>query len=307
MSLQNLSVIGYDGTNVNTGWKGEAPHSGNGRLHKGTLFIFWTYWIASKRCEKNPVVKFDQIDCTLQPLDLKDIEKLSTDQQYLYRICLAIKDGSCSSSVTDNSPGKLSHARWLTTANRLLRLYIGTPSPSQNLIILLKYVMLVYAPMWFEIKMKSICQYGAQHFWKMISLAKQIPDKVKQIIYKVFSNKAYFAYPEHLLLSMLHDSRKHIRELAVRRILGARDKKTKNSGGLRFFKLPKRNFEAADYIDLIDWPNCVVTEAPLTMHIKDKDLKEMCKEEQFPVLCFEEYPYHTQSVERCVKLYLKLQ
>ncbi|GBN99897.1 hypothetical protein AVEN_211116-1 [Araneus ventricosus] len=114
----------------------------------------------------------------------------------------------------------------------------------------------------------------------MISLARQLPDNVKQIIYKVFSNNAYFAHPEHLLLTMLHDSRKNIRELVVRRILGARDKKTKNSGGLRFFKLPKLNFEAADYIDLIDYPNCVVTDPPLTMHIKDNDLKEMCKEEQ---------------------------
>ncbi|GBM24353.1 hypothetical protein AVEN_202336-1 [Araneus ventricosus] len=101
---------------------------------------------------------------------------------------------------------------------------------------------------------------------------------------------------------MLHDSRKHIRELAVRPILGAREKKTKNSGSLRLLKLPKLNFEAVDYIDLIDWSNCVVTEPPLTMHIKDKDLKEMCKEEQFPVLTFEEFLCHTQSVERCVKL-----
>ncbi|GBN59572.1 hypothetical protein AVEN_119971-1 [Araneus ventricosus] len=101
---------------------------------------------------------------------------------------------------------------------------------------------------------------------------------------------------------MLHDSRKHIRELAVRRILAARDKKTENSGGLRFFKLPKLNFEAADYIDSIDWSNCLVTEPTLTMHIKDKDLREMCKEEQFPVLTFEEFPRHTQPVELCVKV-----
>ncbi|GBO46584.1 hypothetical protein AVEN_76850-1 [Araneus ventricosus] len=80
--------------------------------------------------------------------------------------------------------------------------------------------------------------------------------------------------------------KKHIRELADRRIPGARENKTKNSGGLRLFKLPKLNFEAADYIDLIDRSNCVVTETPLTMHIKDEDLKEMCKEEQFPVLIF---------------------
>ncbi|GBN26025.1 hypothetical protein AVEN_41152-1 [Araneus ventricosus] len=133
----------------------------------------------------------------------------------------------------------------------------------------------------------------------MISLAGQLSDNVKQIIYKVFSNNAYFAPPEHLLLSMLHVSRKHIRELAVWRILGARHKKTKNSGGLRFFKLPKLNSEAADYTD---WSKYVVKEPPLTMHIKDQDLKEMSREEQFPVLSVEEYPCRTQSVERCVKV-----
>ncbi|GBM07089.1 hypothetical protein AVEN_177057-1 [Araneus ventricosus] len=101
---------------------------------------------------------------------------------------------------------------------------------------------------------------------------------------------------------MLHDSRKHIRELAFRRILAARDKKTKNSGYLHSFKLPKLNFEAADYID---WSKCVVTEPHLTMHIKDKDLREMCKEEHFPVLTFEEFPCHTQPVVRCIKLISK--
>ncbi|GBM45041.1 hypothetical protein AVEN_98888-1 [Araneus ventricosus] len=92
-----------------------------------------------------------------------------------------------------------------------------------------------------------------------------------------------------------------MRELAVRRFLDARDKKTKNSGGLRFFRLPKLNFERADYIDLIDWQNCLVTEPPITLHIKDKDLKEMCKEEQFPAPTFEEFLCHAQSVERYVK------
>ncbi|GBL91019.1 hypothetical protein AVEN_226520-1 [Araneus ventricosus] len=100
---------------------------------------------------------------------------------------------------------------------------------------------------------------------------------------------------------MLHDSRKHIGELAVRRILGAR-KKTKHSGGLRFFKLPKLNFEGGDCIDLINWSNCVVTETLLAMRIKDKDRKKIRKEEEFPALTLEEFPCHTQSVERCVKL-----
>ncbi|GBN70667.1 hypothetical protein AVEN_178905-1 [Araneus ventricosus] len=67
------------------------------------------------------------------------------------------------------------------------------------------------------------------------------------------------------------------------------------------------------FVTVIHWHSMSLTEShntrevcnaepPLTMHIKDKDLKEMCKEEQFPVLSFEEFPCHTQSVERCVKL-----
>ncbi|GBM91708.1 hypothetical protein AVEN_14913-1 [Araneus ventricosus] len=205
---------------------------------KGTYSCSGPIELLRKDCEKIQLSNFAKLT-TLQPLDLKHIKKLSSHQQYLYRICLAMKDGSCSSSVTDNSPGKLSHVRWLTSANRLLRLYIGTSNPSQNLIILVKYVMLVYAPMWFEKKMKSNCQSGAQHFWETISLARQLPDNVKQIIYKVFSNNAYFAHPEHLVLTMLHDSRKHIRELAVRCILGTRGKKTENSE--RFFKIRFRS------------------------------------------------------------------
>ena len=136
----------------------------------------------------------------------------------------------------------------------------------------------------------------------MIFLARQLPGNVKKSIYIVFSNNAYFAHSEHLLLTIMHNSRKHIRELPVRRILSARDKKTKNSGCLHFFKLPELNFEADNYTDLIHWSNCAVTEPPLTMHIKDKDSKKMCKEETFPVLTFEEIPCLKQFVERRVKL-----
>ncbi|GBN35197.1 hypothetical protein AVEN_84666-1 [Araneus ventricosus] len=81
-----------------------------------------------------------------------------------------------------------------------------------------------------------------------------------------------------------------------------RQRKEDELGWFAFFQASETHFEAADYIDLIDWSNCVVTEPPLTMHLKNKDWKEMCKEEQLPILTFEEFPCHTQSVERCVKL-----
>ncbi|GBM73318.1 hypothetical protein AVEN_246381-1 [Araneus ventricosus] len=122
MSLQNLSVIGCDGTNVIKGWKGgvislletyvERPLQWNicmlyanelplrhlilemDGCTKGPYSYSGAIGLLLKDCEKAPVVKFDQIDCTLRLLDLKDIKKLSTDQQYLYRIYIVIKDGS---------------------------------------------------------------------------------------------------------------------------------------------------------------------------------------------------------------------
>ena len=64
-------------------------------------------------------------------------------------------------SLFDRSPGKLSHAKWLTVANRILRLYISKTSPSNNLLILVNYIAKAYIPMWFNIKNKtSITEEG---------------------------------------------------------------------------------------------------------------------------------------------------
>ncbi|GBM14185.1 hypothetical protein AVEN_61002-1 [Araneus ventricosus] len=49
---------------------------------------------------------------------------LSKDQKYLSDISYAVLTGSSDPSRRD--PGPTSHARWLTTANRILRLYVGT-------------------------------------------------------------------------------------------------------------------------------------------------------------------------------------
>lgn len=66
------------------------------------------------------------------------------------------------------------------------------------------------------------------------------------------------------------------------------------------FKVPTIKFDAEDYIDLIDWQSCTVTERPLTMKFTDNDLQNILKENS--TLTFEKFPCHTQAVERCVKL-----
>lgn len=58
------------------------------------------------------------------------------------------------------------------------------------------------------------------------------------------------AHPEHVLIAMLFDERKHIRVLAYMRIQKARGTEKKE---VRIFRAPQINFDAKDYIDMIDW------------------------------------------------------
>ncbi|CAB0043525.1 unnamed protein product [Trichogramma brassicae] len=45
-----------------------------------------------------------------------------------------IQSGECSSELSMRKPGCLNHARWLTCANRILRLYVSTADPSSSLL-----------------------------------------------------------------------------------------------------------------------------------------------------------------------------
>lgn len=117
-------------------------------------------------CQSHEIVSFKTIDGDLP--EIVDFDSLSKDQRYLYEMCLAVKSGSISESLSNREPGKMAHSRWLTTANRLLRLYVSTTQPCQSLVTLAEYIIKVYAPVWFAIKLKPQCYYGATHLWKSI-------------------------------------------------------------------------------------------------------------------------------------------
>lgn len=323
ISLNSIKAIGCDGTNVNTGWKGGVIRLMEKQIGKPVQWLICLLHanelplrhilqaldgkttgpnslsgpIGSllATCESRPIENFIAIEADLPKMNEED---LSTDQKYLYQICCAIKTGTCCDTLSKKNPGKLGHARWLTTANRILRLYVSTSEPSETLIILSKYIMKVYAPMWFHIKTKPLCQYGAQHLWKSIILSREFPENIKKIIDNVIRTNAYFAHPENILLGMITDSRSNIRELGLRRVLKSRN--TEVQGNLRVFKIPKINWDAKDYIDLIDWSTCVVTEPPLLRDISNEDLTTFIKEKV--AIKLNKFPCHTQAVERCVKI-----
>ena len=147
-------------------------------------------------------------------------------------------------------------------------------------------------------KYLSSCKDGARHLFQTIYKSRYLSKKIKSVIDPVIQRNGYFAHPENVLLSMLTDERKHIRELAMRRILRARSEKY----GVRKFAIPKINFEAEDYIDLIDWQNTAVFEPPILTNTAVDDLEMFVANGEAPVIDFPKYPCHTQSVERCIKL-----
>ncbi|GBN01816.1 hypothetical protein AVEN_268363-1 [Araneus ventricosus] len=100
---------------------------------------------------------------------------------------------------------------------------------------------------------------------------------------------------------MLVDEREHIQELGFRTILKARQIVPKKKT-LRNFVPPKINFQASDYIEIINWKSCVVYPPPMLRDLSEDDIKSLINSDTTPIIEIQKFPYHTQAVERCIKL-----
>jgi hypothetical protein len=323
ISTSELVAIGCDGTNINTGAKngvialierdiGRPVQWLICQLHANELPLRhllqnldgptsgpqgFTGPIGKhiKSSENLEVVEFAPIVVELP--EINESITLSTDQTYLLDICHAVSSGHCPPNLARMNPGKLSHARWLTTANRILRYYVGCKEPSDNLKIIVEFIMKVYSKMWFTIRNKPYCTEGARNLWMTIKLSRYLSSDLKKIVDPVIKRNGYFGHPENILLSMISDTRPRVRKLGLRRIMKSREAK---STTIRRFEIPDFNFDAEDYIDLIEWQRCELTEPPMTSRISDEDLQQMVIDGDVPQM--KRFPSHTQAVERCVKL-----
>ncbi|XP_055922808.1 uncharacterized protein LOC129953593 [Eupeodes corollae] len=297
VNMEEITAVGCDGTIVNTGSKngivcqleaaiGKPVHWFICLLHLNELPLrhlmahvdgktndpkgfSGVLGKALESCDSLPIQGFEKIMVELPPIT---IEHLSTDQKYLYEMCEAVSNGNVDLELANRQPGRMSHSRWLTTANRILRLYVGTEKPSKELLVLATYIIKVYVFVWFQIKTKPSCLDGPKHILALIKASKYLPKNLKAIVHPVIERNAYFCHPENILLAMLADSRSHVRELGLRRILKSR----------------------ADI-------QVKITEPPLTRKISDDDLRAMVQNVPENIE-LSKYPCHTQAVERCIKL-----
>ena len=58
----------------------------------------------------------------------------------------------------------------------------------------------------------------------MLRIVTQFPDKqVRDIALKVLRRNAWFAHPEHVIIAMLGDENKPVRDIAVNKIMSLRE------------------------------------------------------------------------------------
>ena len=112
------------------------------------------------------------------------LDKMSADEAYLYRIIRAIINGSNQFTIDKGlltaSPGKLHNACWLTLANRILRLYCSEVKPSKELTLLVRFVVDVYSPTWFDVVQNPSFLEGPPIFHGLVASLDAFPFSAKK-------------------------------------------------------------------------------------------------------------------------------
>ncbi|XP_031621365.1 uncharacterized protein LOC116339554 [Contarinia nasturtii] len=255
-------------------------------------------------CENLPPVNDFEVIALENIPDLGAVE-LTTDAIYLYRMVHAISSGAVSADLANIKPGPIAHSRWLTKASRLLRLYVTTNNPSKNLKILANYIMKVYTPMYFNIKHYNSVVYGSVLFCKFIRWTQYLDSNLRGIVNNVVKDNAYYAHSENILLAMLFDDEKKIRDLAVKKILHYRNH-VEDPMQLRVYKKPMINFNCVDYMNMIDLnDDSILFEPPFTLSIPYEQLQQYLKNNDLP-LPDPKIPLHIQETEKHVPLLASL-
>jgi hypothetical protein len=106
-------------------------------------------------------------------------------------------------SLCTGSPG---HARWLTTASRILMLYTRTAEPSDVLRLLGLYIQRIYGKVWFQLKQEKSFTKSPSILFDIIQEGKSF-DKdggsISEIVFPVFERNAFACLGENFLESRI--------------------------------------------------------------------------------------------------------
>ena len=201
--------------------------------------------------------------------------ELSTDQKYLFIARNAVifgknkLDQGTLRFLQRSSPGTIHHARWLTTANRMLRLYMSLEDPPNNLCRLIIYIVKVYSKSWFRLKQDWKCVQGAKNFFFILHCLQSLSFEDTKLEARVaLQRNCYFAHPESILLAEIVDSDEKIANDALMNILEAR--KANDVSSLRVFSkqgIPLNFGTTSYYFDMIEWSSVEISLPPILQNM----------------------------------------
>ena len=248
-------------------------------------------------------VKFKPVKSPNLPI-LPDtvVADLSRDQNLLYRYCQAVDSGVVSPQLARQKPGGINHARWLTFCLTALIDYTRDAKPTKNKTKFIDYIQKVYVPAWFIIKTNPYLEHGAKNVFSLMQLVRTQPKDVQEVAKKSVQTNAFFAHSSNLLVAMLADEEEAIRRKAVNAIIKIRSGEIKSKvertdSGLRIFRVPKLNWGARNYVNMIDWDLSTFSEPTVTKKLSDDDLRKAFA----APLDLPKHPNNSQSVERAIR------
>ena len=328
---KSLIAVGADSTNLNTGHKGGVIHFLENKLERRLIWLICALHTnelplrhlmltldgktTSNVAFSGPVGKIvhnvtnfrvkdriPKLNVKIELIELGEevIKSLSNDQKYLYEITCAIKNGVFPEDLKNRAIGAHHHARWLNLANRLCRAWCSENSlprdAAQNLKLLVEFIVGVYSPLWFEIKVKHSWIDGPYHILKQLQLVKLQPKKVQDIVLPYLDSSAWNAHSENLLQTLLCSSDSGDRRFAVDTICKLRGSSEFGDISVRERINPKLNRYATKLVDLIDW-SYDIHEPLLTCSMSKNDLSKL----KVAPMVVDDFPVHGQAIERCVK------
>lgn len=275
--------------------KSTGPNSGGGPIGREITG-------PSDKLLKKPIVPFEAVPGKVGLIPHEIEKDLSSEQQYFYQMIRSVQAGELVAPGLENrEPGLLDNARWLTKANRILRLYVATVSPSPQLKRLVRAIVQFYGPSWFSFKSHWKMKDAARNFFYMVTLLQDMPQEDRAILQPAVLRNAFMAHPENILLSAITSSEESERQFGVNTILAARAKDRSRSE-VRMFELPKSlNFQASTYLRLIPqqtWQALAFSSPPLLNDFSDEEIR-LAERRPLKIL---DVPANTQAVERGVKL-----
>lgn len=180
-----------------------------------------------------------------------------------------------------------------------------TKKAPTDLNILAQFVVKVYAPVWFSIKLRPHVCDGPRHFFSFLKYTAYMPKELRDIVRQVAQNNAFFAHREQVVLSMLSDENENTRKMAVDLIFRARRSLSNNKTKrivVRKLKLPQLIPDARYYYEMIQINDEESLEPPFTKRLDEEELRECIKDADVIRKWIGKIPCHSQAVERAVKL-----